>query len=139
MIPSERTSVYFKIYDGSVRALAPQHLGAIVVHIGDLEFSTEVVGNSPESTFRLLVPALAVLVVDDASGVVTATQKTTFSHGVAFWQVRLFFRFKFPFNSNTLHALKNAGFALLCEVADLSVIFSQTKWTDSPCTRVGNL
>ena len=98
MIPSERTSIHLKIYDGSVRAFAPQHPGAIVVHVGDLGFSTEVVGNSPESTFKLLVPALAVLVIDDSSGVVTTTQKTNFSNGVAFWQVRLlFFGFKSPF------------------------------------------
>ena len=95
MIPSERTSIHLKIYDGSVRALAPQHPGAIVVHVGDLEFSTQVVGNSPESTFRLLVPALAVLVVDDASGIVTVAQKTNFSHGVTFWQVCLLFKFNF--------------------------------------------
>ncbi|GLB34893.1 putative autophagy-related protein 2 CAD motif containing protein [Lyophyllum shimeji] len=113
VIPSERTRISLKVSDGAIRAFAPSHLGAIVLQVDDLDFSTDVVGESPDSSFRLSVPALALLAVDDVSNV--DTRRNTSSHrGVALW--------------------KSAGFALLAEVADLSMSFFRT--TTPPATTI---
>ncbi|KAF8077884.1 hypothetical protein FPV67DRAFT_1463315 [Lyophyllum atratum] len=105
VIPSERTRISLKISDGAVRAFAPNHPGGIVIQIDDLDFATDVVGESPDSSFRLSVPALALLAVDDVSN--EESRDTLSSHrGMALW--------------------KSVGFALLAEVADLSMGFIHT-------------
>lgn len=87
VVPSERTSVHLRIYDGSIRAFAPKHPGAIIIHVGDLEFLTDLVGDSPESSFRLVVPALAFLALDDAENARSDKEVVSSSRGVAFWKV----------------------------------------------------
>lgn len=85
VIPSERTAVSLKIMDGSIRAVAPSHPGAVVLHIGDLSFSTNIVGSSADVAFQLSTPALAVLALDDLSSVNEVNHS---SSGVNFWKVR---------------------------------------------------
>ncbi|KAL1694660.1 hypothetical protein GGG16DRAFT_46816 [Schizophyllum commune] len=95
--PSERTRVSVQILDGSLRLLAPKHPGAAVVHLGDLEFSTEIV-DSPEFSFNLAVPALAFYMLDDLAD---ASENHYQRGGVAHW--------------------KAAGYALIAELADLAL------------------
>ncbi|KAF9464765.1 hypothetical protein BDZ94DRAFT_466688 [Collybia nuda] len=52
VIPSEKTSISLKIVDGSIRGFAPRHPGVMVIHVDDLEFSTDVIGDSPNSFFQ---------------------------------------------------------------------------------------
>lgn len=68
--------------------MAPQHSGAIVAHVGDLNFSTNVVGGSPESSFRLSVPALALLAHDDLLTGDPDSEIAGPHLGVAYWKVR---------------------------------------------------
>lgn len=89
VIPSERTRISLKIMDGSIRVFAPTHPGAIVCHVGELNFSTDVVGNSLESSFILSIPALALLAVDDASDHTNEYDTTTRVVGTTLWTVRL--------------------------------------------------
>ncbi|KAG5650892.1 hypothetical protein H0H81_010636 [Sphagnurus paluster] len=99
VVPSERTRIFIKICDGAIRVLAPNHRGAVVVHIDELEFATDVVGDSPDTSFRLFIPALALLAVDDLAN--EAEKGSLSGNGVALW--------------------KSAGFALLAEIGDLSM------------------
>ncbi|RDB21446.1 Autophagy-related protein 2 [Hypsizygus marmoreus] len=116
VIPSERTRISLKVSEGSIRLLAPSHPGAIVLHIGDLDFSTDIVGSSSESFFRLSIPALALLAVDDTSERETDGDNVIPRHGINFW--------------------KGAGFSLLAEIADLSMNFKQMNAMKPPSTRV---
>ena len=68
VVPSERTKVAVTIIDSSLRLLQPSHPGALVAHIGEMDFSTTLVGNSAETSFHLEVPALSIFLVDDLSG-----------------------------------------------------------------------
>lgn len=85
VIPSERTRVSLKIMDGSIRALAPIHPGALVVYVGELEFHTDIIGDSLESSFHLLAPAASVLLLDDVPA--AEVKAPTATLGIAHWKV----------------------------------------------------
>ncbi|KAL1747537.1 hypothetical protein HDZ31DRAFT_31736 [Schizophyllum fasciatum] len=110
--PNERTRVSVQILDGSLRMLAPQHPGAAVVHLGDLEFSTEIV-DSPEFTCNLAVPSLAFFMLDDLAD---ASENNYHRGGIAHW--------------------KGAGYALVAELADLVVNLSTQTVDGLPDVRV---
>lgn len=67
MVPSERTRISLKVIDSSVRALCPTYPGAIVLHLGEVDFSTVMVGNVPETSFHLLLQAVSLFLVDDVN------------------------------------------------------------------------
>ena len=93
VIPSERTRMSIKITDGSIRGLAPTHPGAAVLYIGELGFTTDIVGDSPEFSFHLSVPSISVLFIDslpsphDGAGTKQA-QAASVSGGISHWKVR---------------------------------------------------
>lgn len=66
---------------------APRDPGVLVIHVGDSDFSTDVVGDSPDSSFRLSVSALALLFIDDVSDQEVEGEPRNLGHGVAFWKV----------------------------------------------------
>ncbi|KAK0210826.1 hypothetical protein DFS33DRAFT_1458619 [Desarmillaria ectypa] len=104
VIPSERTRISLRISDGSINALAQKHPGSVVVHIGDLEFGTNLVGSSSDVSFRLSVPALALLAIDDTSDVAEPNFTSGSRNGVTYW--------------------RKIGYALLAEVASLDLHFA---------------
>ncbi|KAI0928435.1 hypothetical protein AcW1_005680 [Taiwanofungus camphoratus] len=114
VVPSERTRISVTILNSSVRASAPNYSGALVPYIGELSFSTIIVGSSPEISFHLHLSALSLLLADDISADVEESEQTRAVHpgpdppGVSFWQ--------------------RAGYALLAEVVDFDTKFS---WIDS--------
>lgn len=72
--------------NGSLRALAPTHPGALLLHIGELEFSTDIVGESPDFSFHLSIPSLSLLAIDAIPDPAIENSKT--SSGVSYWKVR---------------------------------------------------
>lgn len=81
------------VVDVSVHLRALGYPGAAVLHLGEAEFSTELVGNSSESAFKLSVSSSHIFLADsiqDAFG--TGTTQSSLSRGVDFWKVssRLF-------------------------------------------------
>lgn len=67
VVPSERTHVSIKLVDTSIRALCPKFPGAMVLHAGEVDFSMTLVGNLPETSFRLGVQTLSLFLIDDLS------------------------------------------------------------------------
>ncbi|GJE87153.1 autophagy-related protein 2 [Phanerochaete sordida] len=65
VVPSERTHLSLKVVDTSVRALCPKFPGAMVLHLGETDFSTTMIGNSPETSFRLAIQTLSLFLIDD--------------------------------------------------------------------------
>ncbi|KAJ6630872.1 hypothetical protein B0H10DRAFT_2160244 [Mycena sp. CBHHK59/15] len=110
VIPTERTYISLKVLDGSVRVSAANHPGALVIHIGALDFSTNIVGDSLDMAFHLSVPELALLVIDDLANITVAGAQS--SSGVRLW--------------------RKSGFALLTEVADLDLTFKNSSALSSP-------
>ena len=92
VVPAERTKLSVHITDGSVKAHAPTHPGALVFYVGDLTLNTEVVGDAPSSHFHVLVPDLSVLLLDDLEsridGLVSDKLPTLVNQGAAYWKVR---------------------------------------------------
>lgn len=92
MIPSERTRATVKIVDGSIRGFAPTHPGAVILFIGEVDFTTDIVGDSPDFSFHLSVPSLSVLFIDsfsdpyDGAGAEPAQVPST-SGGTPHWKV----------------------------------------------------
>lgn len=86
VIPTERTHISLKVMDGSIRILASNHPGALVIHAGTLDFSTSVIDDSPDVAFHLSVPELAVLMIDDLADTIDAGPHNNF--GVRLWRVR---------------------------------------------------
>lgn len=94
VIPSERTRVTVKIVDGSIRGVAPTHLGSMVLYIEELDFTTDIVGDSPEFSFHLLVPSASLLFIDVLSDPYEGagaqqTQMSSAPRGISYWKVRL--------------------------------------------------
>ncbi|KAK0459804.1 uncharacterized protein EV420DRAFT_1629183 [Desarmillaria tabescens] len=107
VIPSERTRISIRISDGSINTVAPKHPGSVVVHIGDLEFGTNLVGSSSDVSFRLSVPVLALLAIDDISDIAEPNYTSSSRNGVSHW--------------------RKLGYALLAEVASLDLHFAATQ------------
>ncbi|KAH9951459.1 hypothetical protein B0H21DRAFT_719094 [Amylocystis lapponica] len=119
VVPSERTRITVKIMDTSIRALAPSHSGALVSYIGELDFSTVIVGNSPQSSFHLNVTALSLLLIDDLKAIGVPTRKVSPGSnmlGAAFW--------------------RDAGYALLAELSDFDMRFERDESVSPADTRV---
>ncbi|KAJ7172409.1 hypothetical protein C8R46DRAFT_992546 [Mycena filopes] len=114
VIPTERTHISLKIVDGSIRVSASRHPGALVVHTGALDFSTSVVGDSPNSSFHLSIPELAILMIDDLADTVDPGVHN--NSGVRLW--------------------RKAGFALLSEISDLDLTFKNSRTSPFPDTLV---
>lgn len=92
-----------KVVDGSFRLFAPKHRGAIVVHMQELDFSTDVVGDSRDSSFQVLAASLSLLASDDAQTLdVHADVAQRDARGLSRWTVNqptpcLFFFWLIPF------------------------------------------
>ncbi|KIK57741.1 hypothetical protein GYMLUDRAFT_75350 [Collybiopsis luxurians FD-317 M1] len=112
VVPSERTKISLKVQNGSVKVLAPTHPGALLFHTGDLDFSTELVGESPELEIVLKINSAALLAIDDLAEFHTSSSSID---GFLFW--------------------KKCGFALLAEIVELNLSFRTLKDTTSPDTR----
>jgi len=83
VIPSDRTRIHINILDGSIRAFAPNHPGAAVVYLQELKFSTDVIGDSRESSFRINATGLALLAADDISS--QEVNPSNSLRGVSIW------------------------------------------------------
>jgi autophagy-related protein 2 len=75
-----------KIMDGSIRAYAPTKPGAVVLYIGDADISTEVTGNSLESTVALEVQYLSLLAIDDIGTLEGQSAGLYEMKGVSLWK-----------------------------------------------------
>ncbi|KAL0946599.1 hypothetical protein HGRIS_012798 [Hohenbuehelia grisea] len=116
VIPSERTRITLKIMNGSVRALAPNNPGSIVLYLGDLGFSTVIEGSSADTTFKLDTTSTAILVVDDLSSCTPNFESPSPLEGVLFW--------------------RKIGYALLTELDDLALNFSSSALLKPPDVQV---
>lgn len=94
VVPSECTRLTVGVVDVSVHLRALGYPGAAVLHVGEAEFSTELVGNSSESAFKLRVSSSHFFLVDSIQDAFETTGTTRGPHGlgVDFWKVscRLF-------------------------------------------------
>ena len=72
--------------DCSLQVSAPRHPGAVVLHLGEFELTTSIIGDSPDAQFNMSVPALAFLALDDLSEVIEADSGS--ANGIALWKVR---------------------------------------------------
>jgi autophagy-related protein 2 len=90
VIPSERTRISLKIVDGSIRASTPGHPGAAIFFVGEMDFSTDIVGDSQENSFHVSVPALSLLFLDDLDADDVRAQSPKVSiipQGISHWKV----------------------------------------------------
>lgn len=65
---------------------APQYRGAIVAHMQELDFSTDVVGDSRDSCFQVLAIGLSLLTTDDAH-TLDVVQRERDARGLSTWTV----------------------------------------------------
>ncbi|KAF8163360.1 hypothetical protein B0H34DRAFT_764867 [Crassisporium funariophilum] len=101
VIPSDRTRISVKILDGSLRAFAPKHPGALVSYIQELEFSTDVIGDSRDSSFRFSATGLNVLAIDEHKEQGGDGEAVNSLRGISTWTA--------------------TGYALLAEVMELEM------------------
>jgi autophagy-related protein 2 len=99
VIPSEKTSIVLKLQECSLRTYAPTHSGALLLHVGDLEFTTDIIGSAVENAFHILIPNLSLLTVDD----VTCCEDVGVAQhiaGVSYWKViRISFLLLYLYNN----------------------------------------
>ncbi|KAI0065395.1 hypothetical protein BV25DRAFT_1821795 [Artomyces pyxidatus] len=113
VVPSERTQVAVKVVDGSIRMFAPNHPGAIVVYLGELEFSTDLVGDSPETSFIISVSSLGAFLTDDNGATIRSpsNSRPSSTKGITHW--------------------RKLGYALICEISDLNLVIKRVEGSPS--------
>ncbi|KAH7889362.1 hypothetical protein F5I97DRAFT_1940745 [Phlebopus sp. FC_14] len=118
VVPSELTRLSITVVDVSIHSEAPKYPGAAVLHIGGADLTTELVGNSSISEFRLGVSSSHFFIVDSIHD--TNESLETFQgpvgQGVGMW--------------------KNSGYALVAEVADLDMVFQSDSSAENSHTDV---
>lgn len=91
VVPTERTKLSVRVTDGSVKAHASTHPGALVFYIGDLTVDTDLVGDAVSSLLHVLVPELSILLLDDlesrTDGPASNKMPASVNQGVAYWKV----------------------------------------------------
>ncbi|TEB36380.1 hypothetical protein FA13DRAFT_1683755 [Coprinellus micaceus] len=89
VVPTERACISVKIVDGSVRAFAPTHPGALVLSVGGLHFATDIIGDARDSSFRLDIASLAALAIDDIHDAEQLrVRKGEIDSGMAHWKAQ---------------------------------------------------
>jgi len=127
--------VAVKITDGSIRGLAPTHPGVLVFYIGELGFTTDIIGDSPEFTFNLAVASFSVLFIDNLTiqGAGPKQASAAPANGGTYWKVR-------PMMGHSVletdRHLKGAGYALLAETVNLDLRFQSSNVASVLDTRV---
>ncbi|KAH9063334.1 hypothetical protein EDB87DRAFT_1603168 [Lactarius vividus] len=103
VVPTERTQIAIKIEEGSVRLFAPNNNGAFVLHLGELDLSTEMVGDSPDIRLRIAGRALTTLFADNHLEAVqdSSSASRPSAEDALYW--------------------KKLGYALIGEVSNLAV------------------
>ncbi len=142
VVPSEKTKLSIRIVDCSIKTLAPTHRGAFVLHVGDLDFSTVIIGNSPETSLQLGVQGTSVFFVDDVDNVSDdilpmdhlsgLSRRSQASGGV--WKVS-----RISYDTGKAHSLQAARYALLMELAELDLRFHKRHEADVPSIAVSHL
>ncbi|KAK7054763.1 autophagy-related protein 2 [Paramarasmius palmivorus] len=112
VVPSERTKINLKIGNGSIKVTAPKHPGAFILHIGEVEFSTEISGSSTTNDLNFAVTSVAFLAIDDVADV----NPSASSEGLALWVKR--------------------GYALLTEIKGLQLGIHSNKDPATPDTKI---
>lgn len=90
VVPSEVTRIKLELQDTSVHLAAPTHPGAIVLVLGNLVVSTELMGEFQDKALDLAGSSIRVFVIDDLSAL-SAESKSSSSKPVnaaAYWTVR---------------------------------------------------
>ena len=90
VVPSECTRLTVGAVDISVYLRAMDHPGAAVLHLDEIEFSTELAGNSSESAFKLSVLSSHFFLVDSIQDAFESTGiiRSPFGGGLDSWKVR---------------------------------------------------
>lgn len=83
--------------DCSIQTRAPSHPGSVVAALNEIDFSTDIVGNSPELSLRLKVGSLWLLAIDNLESVVAFKVNSRHRpvHASDFWSVGVLIRSKF--------------------------------------------
>lgn len=119
VVPNERTQIAVKIGEGSVRLFTPNNAGAFVLHLGDLDLSTEMAGDSPEILLCIAGRDLAALFTDNylEAAQDASIQSQPDAPGALHWKAcHLLFS-----SYSCLTDLKRLGYALISEVSDLAL------------------
>lgn len=90
VVPNERTTVSLAIVDGSIEVSGSNTSGSAIVHIGELEFGTAIVNESPEINLKARVLSSAVLFVDNKQTLPPALTNILDSDafGASYWKSR---------------------------------------------------
>ncbi|KAG9015437.1 autophagy- protein 2 [Tulasnella sp. JGI-2019a] len=119
VVPSERTRLSLRVYDGSLQILAPRHAGGLVVTMNDMAVSTELISDLPEIMIQLQLRSLHIVFVDD---IFTLTQphslnvKRGVASAVDIWQAQ--------------------GYVLVADLADLEMAVTNQTHPSSNDVRV---
>ncbi|KAG6376342.1 hypothetical protein JVT61DRAFT_2325 [Boletus reticuloceps] len=118
VVPSECTRLTVGVVDVSVHLRTLGHPGGAVLHLGEAEFSTELVGDSSESAFKLWVSSSHFFLVDSIQDALESTGKTQIPNGlsVEFW--------------------KNSGYALIAEISHSQLMYRADNSVLPPITSV---
>ncbi|KAG9318675.1 hypothetical protein JVU11DRAFT_770 [Chiua virens] len=89
VVPSECTRLTVSVVDVSAHLRALGHPGAAVLHLGEGEFSTAMMGNSSEFAFKLSISSSYVFLVDSIQDALASagTTHSPFGGGVDFWNL----------------------------------------------------
>lgn len=90
MIPSERTRISARIAECAVQVTPPSQPGALVVSLGDVSLSTELVSGSTDMILDGSIVEMTVLLIDDLHNVPSPVMPRP-TTDAEYWMVNLNF------------------------------------------------
>jgi autophagy-related protein 2 len=84
--------VSIKVIDGSFHAMGPNNPGAMVAYVGELDLSTDLVGDSQETLISTNILNSRVFFIDDKGTCTVPVEKVSVTPGSAtdYWKVCYF-------------------------------------------------
>ncbi|KAI0093682.1 hypothetical protein BDY19DRAFT_1063485 [Irpex rosettiformis] len=113
VVPSERTRLSIKVVDSSLQGLCPKYPGSLVLHLGEVEYSSVMVGALPETSFTVGLQTVSLLLLDDLSSV----DESTSSSNKAAPMSRI--------GRSSGGVWRRLGYALVAELSGLELAFSK--------------
>lgn len=137
-MPSERTVLSLHISDCSLQLRTHSHPGSIVGALNDVDFSADIVGNSPEMQMRLRIASAWILAIDDvkSSSEPKASSRSRAAQVSDYWRVSVLYSGAFVLLTGCTWAIQRLGFARLVEIRDFAVHIRRNSTPGSVLSKV---
>ncbi|QRV75478.1 autophagy-related protein 2 [Ceratobasidium sp. AG-Ba] len=94
VVPTERMRLELALVDSCLKLVGPTHPGALLLVVSQVQFSTDIVGSSPETIYEAALSSVTLMLIDEEKAepedATTTPSKVRFANDVDIWKRRGF-------------------------------------------------